>query len=194
MWRVAIVLSADGSGQLRARAGEVLVHRERIAQRVADLGAAIAADLGGRPLTLAALMTGSLIFVADLIRQLPVMMKIHLSEVSSYPGKATRSGPLAVQSPLPEDLSGQHVLIVDDILDSGRTLGRAAADVRGAGAVEIRTCVLVAKPPSRRADDGLAEADYVGFDIPDEFVVGYGMDFDDYYRNLPDIVVLKGLR
>jgi hypoxanthine phosphoribosyltransferase len=169
----------------------VLIPRERIASRVAELGRLIAAELNGEPVTLAAVMTGSLIFVADLIRQLPVPMRIHLVDISSYPGTATNSHGPKLLSRLPEDLAGRNVLIVDDILDSGRTLATASRQFRQAGARRVLTCVLVRKPSQRRAPDGLAEADFLGFDIPDEFIVGYGLDYGDYYRNLPDIAVLK---
>jgi len=170
----------------------VLVDRDRIARRVEELADQIAADLDGRPMTIAALMTGALIFLADLIRHLPVVMRIHLIEMSSYPGRATTSQSVQSISPLPEDLTGQDVLIVDDVLDSGRTLRKAVGATRRAGAERVRTCVLVRKPASSRAADGFRSVDYVGFDIPSGFVVGYGMDFDDYYRNLPDIAVLEG--
>ncbi|NLF31956.1 MAG: hypoxanthine phosphoribosyltransferase [Planctomycetes bacterium] len=157
-----------------------------------DLAEAIEADFDGRPITIAAVMTGALIFVADLVRRLPSAMRIHLVQIRSYPGRAVASqGPTLLAGP-PEDLTGQDVLLIDDILDSGRTLKRAVEEFRRAGAHAVRTCVLVAKPAEVRAADGLARADYVGFEIPPVFVVGYGMDFDDCYRNLPDIAVLEG--
>jgi len=189
---MSIDSSPDKADQTQARVGRVLVSRDRIASRIAELAQQIAADLDGRPVTIAALMTGAMIFLADLIRHLPVVMRIHLIEISSYRGASTTSQGVQVVSPLPEDLTGQDVLIIDDILDSGRTLLRATEEIRQAGAARIRTCVLVRKPTRLRAGDGLASADYVGFDIPAVFVVGYGMDFNDYYRNLPDIAVLEG--
>lgn len=172
----------------------VVVPRQRIAARLDELAAAIAADLGDEELTLAALMTGAVIFLADLIRRLPVRMRIHLVGMSSYPGNATESQGVNFWGPLPDNLAGQNVLLVDDILDSGRTLAAAVEKIRAAGAKSVRTCVLLAKPPRCRAADGLAEADYAGFEIGDEFVVGYGLDYNDYYRNYPDIAVLKELR
>jgi hypoxanthine phosphoribosyltransferase len=169
----------------------IVVSRERIAARVAELGEQIARDYRARPLTIAALMTGSVIFVADLIRRLPMPMRIHLVGFSSYPGAATESQGVRVLWQAPENLAGQHVLVVDDILDSGRTLAAAIQQVRQSGADDVKSCVLVCKPAAGRAPDGLSSADYVGFDIPDDFVVGYGLDYGDYYRNLPDIAVLK---
>ena len=176
---------------LHANIARVVVPRERIAERLGELARQIADDVGGEPLTLAALLTGSIIFLADLIRRLPLMMRIHLVAISSYPGQSVRSQGVRMLGPMPDRLDGQFVLIVDDILDSGRTLAAAAERMRRAGAGQVRTCVLLAKPESRRAPDGLARADYVGFDIADEFVVGYGLDHGDYYRNLSDVVVLK---
>lgn len=182
---------AHNHQRLLADIDRVLIPREQIARRVSELGKQIAAELGDQPVTLGAVMTGSLIFVADLIRQLPVMMRIHLTGMSSYPGKATESRGVQVLLSPPTDLGGQSMLIVDDILDSGRTLATAVRQFQLAGARQVRTCVLVRKPLNQRAPDGLTEADYVGFDVPNEFIVGYGLDHGDYYRNLPDIAVLK---
>lgn len=180
--------------ELLAHVERVLVTREQIERRVGELAERIAADLDSRPLTLAAVMTGAMIFTADLIRHLPVMMKIHLVSMSSYPGESTVSQGVTLRSPLPESLAGQTVLIVDDILDSGRTLQVAVRKLKEAGAARVLTCVLVRKPESCRMPDGLSDVDYAGFDIPDEFVVGYGLDYGDYYRNLPEIAVLRQVR
>ena len=136
----------------------MLISRGRIAARVGQLGHEIARDLGGEPLTVAAVMTGAMIFTADLIRHLPVIMRIHLLGISSYGRAATRSrgpGPLGA---IDEDFAGQNVLLVDDVLDSGRTLGAAGRLFRAAGARQVRTCVLLSKPVTRRAADGLARA------------------------------------
>ncbi len=179
--------------RLSERIARVLVRREQIEQRLDALARQIAGDFGDHEITLAAVMTGSIIFLADLIRRLPVMMRVHLVQISSYPGSATESqGPQLLGS-LPEDLGGRHVLLVDDILDSGRTLRWAVERLTEAGAASVRTCVLLRKPAGRRDPAGLDDADYVGFEIADEFVVGYGLDYNDYYRNLPYIAVLKEL-
>lgn len=171
----------------------IIIPRERIAARVAELAARIARDMDDTPLTLAAVMTGSIIFVSDLIRQLPIPMKIRLVSISSYPGTATQSQGVRVLSPMTCRFDGQQVLLVDDILDSGRTLATAVEQLRQVGAESVKTCVLLRKPSTRRAPAGMDTADYVGFDIEDQFVVGYGLDHGDYYRNLPDIAVLKEL-
>jgi len=177
----------------------VLIDRRRIARRVRELAREITADLcppGCRQpdedleLTLVPILTGSIIFLADLVRQLPVRMKLRLISVNSYPGPATRSQGVRLQralSNLPASLAGQQVLVVDDILDSGHTLQAVTRLLQRRGPKWVRTCVLLDKKlPGRKV-----AADYAGFAIPNKFVVGYGLDFDDHYRNLPDIVTLK---
>jgi len=188
------------AGPMQSHVDRVLIGRGEIERRLDELSAAIAADAASdaaaadRPtpeITLVPILTGSIIFVADLIRRLPVLMQVHLISVSSYPGTVTTSRPAAINDALtrlPDDLTGRHVLVIDDILDSGQTLGLVRETLAGRGADAVRTCVLLRKDrPEARA----CEVDYVGFDIPDEFVVGYGLDFDDYYRNLPDVVTLR---
>jgi len=170
----------------------VLISRQRIAQRVCELAAAITADHAGTgdggEMTIVPILTGAMIFCGDLIRELPMPMKIGLMTVSSYPGRSVASqGPQMIQQQL-GDVAGRHVVVVDDILDSGKTLGMVLPLLRGMGAASVRSCVLLRK---NRPEAHEASADYVGFDIPDEFVVGYGLDYNDYYRNLPDIVTLK---
>ena len=174
----------------------VLIDRDAIAARVAELGERIAADLGDEAggaadVTLVPILTGSIIFLADLIRQLPLRMRIHVMSVTSYPGTATASRGSRVEAALtrvPESLDGQHVLLIDDILDSGGTLDLATRLLRERRPASLRTCVLLRK---RREAAMAFPVNYVAFDIPDEFVVGYGLDYDDLYRNLPDIAILR---
>ena len=174
----------------------VLVDRDRIASRVSELAAEVERDLAameaerGGPLELVFLpvMTGAMIFVADLIRCLPRRMRIHPITASSYPGKATRSTGAVTVSGVPDDLGGRDVLLVDDILDSGRTLSVLQAAIREQSPRSLRTCVLLRKDVERAAE---ADCDHVGFEIPDAFVVGYGLDHDGLHRNLPDIGVLR---
>lgn len=177
---------------------KVLIPRERIAERVKELAAQIAGDysrdLGHRPedvdgkVLLMPVLTGSIVFVADLIRQMPVKLSLGLVAVSSYPGRSTESLGAVMRSELPRDLAGKHVLIVDDILDSGQTLHMLVGLVREKNPASVRTCVLLRKPGNAMVP---AQADYVGFDIPDAFVVGYGLDFDGFYRNYPEIATLR---
>jgi hypoxanthine phosphoribosyltransferase len=174
----------------------VLIDEARIATRVCDMGRQIAADLqrdveqtGQDQITLIPILTGAVVFVADLIRQMPLKMRLGVVAVSSYPGRTMQSKGAAIRGELPPDLAGKHILIVDDILDSGRTLGlvrRLAAEQRPAS---LRIAVLLRKEVNRAEE---VDVDYVGFEIPDAFVVGYGLDYDGFYRNYPQIAVLKG--
>ncbi len=179
---------------MQADIDRVLIHRDAIAARIGELGQQIAADLArdnDAQLTLIPILTGSIIFVSDLIRQLPLKLQIRLISVTSYPGTATSSRGATIQQALtnvPQDLRGAHVLVIDDILDSGSTLRAVRDYLRQRGPAEVRTCVFLRK---QRSEAMACPVDYVAFDIPDEFVVGYGLDFDDYYRNLPDVCTLK---
>ena len=179
-----------------------LLDASAIAGRLDELAATITADLEAatgiaedsdphNTLTLIPVLTGSIIFVADLVRRLPIRMQIFPMRASSYPGTATRSTGqvrLGELSGLPADLAGHHVLLIDDILDSGRTLRRVTDELRGRGPDTLHTCVLLRKQRPEAMD---FPVDYVAFDIPDAFVVGYGLDYDDQYRNLPEIVTLR---
>ena len=175
----------------------VLIDEGRIAERVHALGRQIAADLladidrtGADQIVLVPILTGSVVFVADLIRQLPLKLSLGVVAVSSYPGKSMQSKGAAIRSELPPDLRGKHVLVVDDILDSGRTLGLIRRLIADEQPASLRVAVLLRKVlTSERAEE--PQVDYIGFDIPDEFVVGYGLDYDGYYRNHPAIAVLR---
>ncbi|MCK4342337.1 MAG: hypoxanthine phosphoribosyltransferase [Phycisphaerae bacterium] len=167
----------------------ILIHCDDIEARVKNM----AAEIGNRytgdetGLTLVPILSGSIIFLADLIRQLPLKMKIALVQVSTYPGSATLPQTPKTVLELSGEVSGRNVLIVDDILDSGRTLRRVQGMLRERGAKSIRTAVLLRKPAKAPPD---VVVDFVGFDIDDLFVVGYGLDYDDHYRNYPHVAVL----
>ncbi len=181
----------------------VLIDQARIAARVGELGRQIAADLqadlgpGTRErvgeFVLVPILTGSIVFVADLIRQIPLMMNLRVVAISSYPGTSMVSKGAKISGELPGDLGGRHVLIVDDILDTGRTLSLVRRLIAEQKPASLRVCVLLRKTGiSRPSDDAeVWEPEYVGFDIPDEFVVGYGLDFDGYYRNYPQVATLS---
>jgi hypoxanthine phosphoribosyltransferase len=177
----------------------VLIDRHAIAKRIDEVATQISRDYadpahpdGERlELTLIPILTGSIIFVSDLIRRMPHRMKIRLISVSSYPGATTTAKGIRLRDELTNlagNLDGAHVLLVDDILDSGGTLRMVTGLLRERRPASLRTAVLLRKDrPEARA----FPVDYVCFDIPDDFVVGYGLDYNDYYRNLPDVVTLR---
>ncbi len=180
--------------------GTILIDRQRIRTRVHEMGQALSDDLAASlakegqdallhadRIVMVPIMTGAMIFTADLIREMPLKMSIRLVTVSSYPGQSTQSRGASLRSALPDDLAGHHVVLIDDILDTGRTLKLVRDLVMEQSPASVRSCVLLNKP-ERREEDIIAE--HVGFDIPDEFVVGYGLDYDGFYRNLPEIVSL----
>ncbi|MCA9286143.1 MAG: hypoxanthine phosphoribosyltransferase [Phycisphaerales bacterium] len=170
----------------------ILLSSEQIAARVEEMGRAIAADLDradpARGIVLVPVMTGAIIFVADLVRHLPQKLRIQVATVSSYPGTSVASQGAAIVGSLPADLAGRHVLIVDDILDSGQTLTLLREEITARGAASVRCAVLLRK---QRPQAMATTCEHIGFDIPDEFVVGYGLDYDDHYRNLPFVGTLK---
>ena len=179
----------------------VLIERARINERVRELGLALSEELGAElaaegheamshpdRVVLIPVLTGAIVFAADLIREMPLRMSIRVVAVSSYPGESVKSKGARLRGELPSDLAGRHVVIVDDILDSGQTLGLLRETIESQGAASVRACMLLRKDVPRAVP---VEAEHVGFDIPDEFVVGYGLDYDGFYRNLPDIVSMR---
>lgn len=168
----------------------VLISEQAIAARVKELAARIVADHttdGGIEVTIVPIMTGAMIFCSDLTRQIPFAMKIGLLTVSSYPGSSLRTQGASLIGSQLGDVRGRHVVIVDDILDSGGTLRLIVPIIKELGAETVRTCVLLRKD---RPEARSMHVDYWGFEIPDEFVVGYGLDYNNYYRNLPYIGTL----
>lgn len=164
----------------------VLIGERQIARRVRELAAEIERDFKGRELVIVALLNGTVLFLADLIRHLSLPLRLDFIGVSSY-GSGTRTGELVFTKELRLDVRGRDVLLVDDILDTGRTLSRVLAKLRALKPRRVRVCVLLDKV-ARRVEP--VRADYIGFAISDVFVVGYGMDFAERYRNLPFVAVL----
>jgi hypoxanthine phosphoribosyltransferase len=165
----------------------ILIPAERIQERVAELAQRIAADYAQKPVTIVGVLTGSLMFLADLVRHLDLALRIGLVQASSYRGDATQPGALHIQPDLLPDLRGRHVLLLDDILDTGRTLASLTAHLHSLDIASLRIAVLLRKLGRQETP---LEPDYKGFDIPDVFVVGYGLDYNDEYRHLPYIGVL----
>ncbi|MEK6236287.1 MAG: hypoxanthine phosphoribosyltransferase [Planctomycetales bacterium] len=165
-----------------------LITEERIEERVRSVAGDIIASYGDRPITILGVLVGSLVFLADLIRQLPMPMKVGLLQAKSYRGTATSPGELTVDVSTLPDLQGQDVLVIDDIFDTGLTLARVVERLQQFEPRSLKTVVLLRKAERRQVD---MQPDFVGFDVPNEFVVGYGLDYDDRYRNLPCVAVLE---
>ena len=174
---------------LQADVAEVLLSEEQIAAKVAEIGRQISEDFAGRELTLVSVLKGSLPFMADLMRRITLPLRIDLMEVSSYGGTATESsGLVRILKDLSAPIDGRDVLIVEDIIDTGLTLNYLIRYLKGKNPRSITVCALLNKPARRLVEIPL---DYVGFEIPDAFVVGYGLDFGEVYRNLRFVGVLR---
>ena len=174
---------------LRADIGDILVSEAEIAAKVVELGARITHDYGGRRVTLVSVLKGSLPFMADLMRAIDLPLRIDLMEVSSYGGSTTESsGLVRILKDLSASIEGEDVLIVEDIIDTGLTLNYLIRYLRGKNPASLRICTLLDKPARRLVE---IPVDYTGFTIPDQFVVGYGLDYGELYRNLPFVGVLR---
>ncbi|MCI0378656.1 MAG: hypoxanthine phosphoribosyltransferase [Gemmataceae bacterium] len=165
----------------------ILISAEEIQSRIVDLGRQIAQDYHERAVTIVGVLTGSLIFLADLVRQLNLPLRIGLIQASSYRGASTAPGELHLAPELLPDVRGRHVLLLDDILDTGQTLSHLVAHLRSLEIASLRVGVLLRKIGRQNIP---IQPDYVGFDIPNAFVVGYGLDYNDEYRHLPYIAEL----
>lgn len=166
----------------------VLLEEEAIQKRVKELGRQITRDYEGKELVLIGILKGAVVFFSDLIRHVELPMSMDFMAISSY-GNATKSaGVVRILKDLDKDIVGKHIIIVEDIVDSGLTLSFLKENLVSRGAASLRICALLDKPERRKVD---IKADYQGFTIPDAFVVGYGLDYAERYRNLPYIGVLK---
>ena len=164
----------------------MLITEDQIARRIRSMAREVEADFRGREMVIVSLLNGTVMFLADLLRNLGLPLRLDFIGVSSY-GSGTESGELVFTKELRLDVRGRDVLLVDDILDTGKTLERVIGKIGALKPRRIKTCVLLNKG-ARRLEE--IEADYVGFEIPDYFVVGYGLDFAERYRNLPFVGVL----
>ena len=167
---------------------KILFSQEQLQARVRELGAQITRDYAGKEVAVAAILRGSYVFMADLTRAIELPITVDFMSVSSYGSGTSSSGQVEIKKDLSDPIEGKELLIVEDILDSGNTLYYLSDVLRARKPVSIRICTLLDKP-DRRAKP--IRADYVGFAIPDAFVVGYGLDYDEKYRNLPYIGILK---
>ena len=167
----------------------VLVTEEQLRAKVAELGARISRDYAGKDLLLVSILKGAVVFMADLMRAVTIPCSIDFMVVSSYGGTNTEStGLVKIVKDLDADLSGREVLIVEDVLDTGVTLSNLVPMLQLRHPNSVRICAILDKPARRKTD---IRADYTGFEVPDAFVVGYGLDYNEYYRNLPYIGILK---
>src|SRR5215208_4776487 len=174
---------------LESDIGEVLLSEAQIQAKVAELGRRISDDYAGRQLTLVSVLKGSLPFMADLMRAITIPVRIDLMEVSSYGGASTESsGLVRILKDLSASIVGEDVLIVEDIIDTGLTLNYLIRYLRGKAPASLKICTLLDKPACRLVE---INVDYTGFTIPDQFVVGYGLDYGEHYRNLRYVGVLR---
>ena len=174
---------------LKEDVAEVLITEEELQARIAELGKVISADYQGKDLLAVCILRGAVVFLSDLIRHITVPHEMDFMAVSSYGGTRTESsGVVRILMDLKTNIQGRDVLIVEDIVDTGLTLNYIIDNLKTRRPASLRTCALLNKRERRQVDVPL---DYVGFDIPDKFVVGYGLDYDEKYRNLPFIGVLK---
>ena len=166
---------------------EILVSEEAIRNKVAELGQRISDDYQGEELLLIGLLRGSIVFLSDLMRTITIPVRLDFIGIQSY-GISTESGAVRLVMDLETDIAGRHVLVVEDIVDTGKTLSYLVENLKARQPASLRVCALLDKPDRRQVP---IRVDYVGFEIPDKFVVGYGLDFAEGYRNLPYVGVLK---
>lgn len=167
---------------------EVLVTEEEIKARVAELGRTISANYEGKDPLLVAILKGAVVFLTDLMQHITIPHEMDFIAVSSYGAATETSGVVRLIMDLKTNIEGRHVLLVEDIVDTGLTLNYIVENLKTRHPASLKTCVLLNKPARRRINVPL---DYVGFDIPNKFVVGYGLDYGEKYRNLPFVGVLK---
>lgn len=167
---------------------KILLSREVIAERVRELGKQISQDYQGKNLLVVGILKGALVFMADLVRQINIPVRLDFMVVSSYGSSSESSGVVRILKDLDMSVEGWHVLLVEDIIDTGLTLKYLRDNLLARGPESVKICALLDKPARRRVE---VQADYCGFTIPDAFVVGYGLDYAEKYRNLPDLCVLK---
>jgi hypoxanthine phosphoribosyltransferase len=167
---------------------EILIGTEELQAKVAELGQQISEDYRGRNPLLICLLRGAVVFLSDLIRATDIPLEMDFMAISSYGDSTESSGVVRLMMDLKSNITGRNVLIVEDIVDTGRTLAYILDNLRTRRPADVKVCALLSKPSRREAP---VEVDYLGFEIPDRFVVGYGLDYAENYRNLPFIGVLK---
>lgn len=167
---------------------EVLLTEEEVDKRIQEIGEQISRDYAGKQVHLVCVLKGGSFFMCELAKRITVPVSIDFMSVSSYGGDTKSSGVVRIVKDLDESLKDKHVIVIEDIVDSGRTLSYLLDMLRSRGPLDVKLCTLLDKPDRRVVD---VNVDYTGFEIPDEFVVGYGLDYDQKYRNLPYIGMVK---
>ena len=173
--------------ELERAVGEILIDEERLQERIRELGREISSDYAGRELLLVGVLKGAVFFMADLMRSITVPCEIDFMAISSYGAATDSSGVVRILKDLDTVIEGRHVLIVEDIVDSGLTLSYLRRTLGARKPASLEICALLTKPERREID---VPVRYVGFEIPNRFVIGYGLDFAERYRNLPYVAVL----
>jgi hypoxanthine phosphoribosyltransferase len=181
-------VSETAAATIHADVEEILLTEEQIQARVAELGAQLAEDYAGRDPVLISVLKGSIVFLADLVRGMDIPLSIDIMEVSSYGAATESSGQVRILKDLSNPIEGRHVIVVEDIIDTGLTLNYLLRYLREKAPASLGICCLLDKPARRLTEIPI---DYVGFTIPDRFVIGYGLDFGERYRNLPYVGVLR---
>jgi hypoxanthine phosphoribosyltransferase len=167
---------------------EVLITSREIEEKVREIGARITEDYRGEKPLLVGILRGAVVIMSDLMRSIDLKCELDFMDISSYGSGSSSSGVVRILKDLEEDITDRHVLIVEDIIDTGLTLSYLMRSLHARGPASLEICALLSKPSRRRAE---LDVRYLGFEVPDEFVVGYGLDYAGAYRNLPDICVLK---
>jgi hypoxanthine phosphoribosyltransferase len=174
--------------EVEAGVGEILIGAEELQARIRELGAEISADYEGRELLLVGVLKGAVFFMADLMRTISVSCEIDFMAISSYGAATDSSGVVRILKDLDLNIDGRHVLVVEDIIDSGLTLSYLLRNLESREPASLEICALLTKPERREID---VPVKYIGFEIPNRFVIGYGLDFAERYRNLPYVGVLR---
>lgn len=167
---------------------KILIAEDELQAKVKELGAKITEDYQGKDLLLVCVLKGAVLFVSDLMKRIDLPLEIDFMAISSYGSNTQSSGVVRILKDLNQSIEGRHVLIVEDIIDSGLTLSYLAENLRARGPESVEICTILDKPDRRTTS---LDIKYTGFQVPDEFVVGYGLDYAEKYRNLPYIAVLK---
>ncbi|HEX3032484.1 MAG TPA: hypoxanthine phosphoribosyltransferase [Bacillota bacterium] len=169
-------------------AQKILITQQEIAAKVSELGARISADYAGSELLVVGILKGAAIFMSDLVRTISIPVAFDFMAVSSYGASTESSGVVRIIKDLEQSIEGRHVLIVEDVVDTGLTLNYLVDNLKSRNPASLKLCSLLDKPSRRKVE---VKAEYLGFSIPDEFVVGYGLDYSEKFRNLPYVAVLK---